>query len=79
VRTLLDAGDWACAHGDGEGLGEVARLCGLCFAPPAQLDFVMVERLAAVDVLAASARWLEATRALRDRWFGHEAELVHRS
>jgi hypothetical protein len=63
--ALLFGGDWACAHGDVEGLGWVAKLLAARLTGPIQLELCVLERLCRDDSVLASRRW-----ALLRHWLG---------
>lgn len=64
-HALLVGGDWACAHGDPEGLMQVAERLSTFCSERLRAELAEVERLAATDMLAASARWLETSARVR--------------
>lgn len=63
--ALLFGGDWACAHGDVEGLGWVAKLLAERLTGPIQLELCVLERLCREDGVLATRRW-----ALLRHWLG---------
>lgn len=60
-RALIDCGDWACAHGNCEGLADVAGQLAIRACDADRGNFREVERLARIDMLAASSLWLQIT------------------
>jgi hypothetical protein len=73
-RTLIESGDWACAHCNPESLASVVgQLCPHVSEGERAL-LIEVERLTEEDMLRASALWTKATRALRERIFGSEPD-----
>lgn len=63
--NLIDCGDWACAHCNCEGLADVAGRLAACCCGAEQAGLEAVERLAKVDMLEASTRWMQVTATLR--------------
>ena len=63
---LLNAGDWACAHGDAEALGRVARsLALLAGSAGLAADASRVAAVAPVDLDRASSQWSRLAVRLR--------------
>ncbi len=63
--ALLFGGDWACAHGDVEALGWVAKLLAGRLSGSIQLELCVLERLCREDGVLATRRW-----ALLRHWLG---------
>ncbi len=63
--NLLDCGDWACAHCNCGGLADVANRLAHCACDQDRGALKEIERLAAVDMDAASTLWARFTTARR--------------
>jgi hypothetical protein len=55
--NLVDCGDWACAHCDCGGLADVARRLAQHAGDEERGLLKEIERLASIDMLAASTMW----------------------
>jgi len=67
LTELVLSGDWACAHQDAHELAEVAHLLAPCVEVTEQMELDRVARLAAIDMVAATAGWVEVTDRLLRR------------
>ena len=63
--NLIDCGDWACAHCDCGGLADVAHRLARNAGDEDRGALMEIERLAAIDMLAASTMWSLFTAAGR--------------
>jgi len=65
IRTLLDRGDRAYAHGEAEALAGVARELIAEVPRALQYDLVAVAELALLDLDAALLRWVQVSGRIR--------------
>ncbi len=71
--TLLDCGDWACAHCNSEGLQLVIEELSPHVNDIERGELAEAAWLTRRDMLAASSRWTAATQRLRERLHGPTA------
>ena len=65
IHSLMNGGDWACAHADAHALADVCHeLAGKVRVDLAP-DLEALARVAEDDMEAASGGWLELSRRLR--------------
>lgn len=63
--TLLDGGDWACAHGDGDGLVMVADRLSKLVGEELAMRARGISILGQTNLLAASMEWGQLAGQLR--------------
>ena len=67
VGKLCLGGDWACAHGDLEALGDIAERLVACSPEPLHCELIELSALCRRDPERATAAWVQLkNRVLRN-------------